>query len=60
MKRISRCRGAYRDIKLFLNTIDHAVEVMQAAGINAEVRKNKEKEYTEYIVRIPNVKTVAH
>jgi len=60
MKRISRCRGTYRDIKLFLNTIDHAVEVMQAAGINAEVRKNKEKEYTEYIVRIPNVKTAAH
>lgn len=56
LNRISRCRGAYRDVKLFLNTIDHAIEVMQAAGINAEVRKNKEKEYIEYIVRIPSIR----
>ncbi|MGN0643216.1 MAG: ParB/RepB/Spo0J family partition protein [Huintestinicola sp.] len=56
MKRISKCRGAFRDIRIFINTIDHAVEMMQAAGINAEVRKNREKEFVEYIVRIPNNK----
>lgn len=54
MKRIKKCRDAFRDIRLFVNTINHAVEVMQAAGINAVVKKNKEAEYTEYIVRIPN------
>lgn len=52
-QRIHRCRGAFRDVRLFVNTINHAVEVMQAAGINAQVKKNREKEYIEYIVRIP-------
>lgn len=54
MTRIRRCKGAFKDVRIFVNTINHAVEVMQAAGINAEVRKNKEREYTEYVVRIPN------
>lgn len=54
MKRIRKCRGAFRDVRLFVNTINHAIEVMQAAGINAEVTKTKEKEYIEYVVRIPN------
>lgn len=54
IQRIKKCKGAFRDVRIFVNTINHAVEVMQAAGINAEVTKNKEKEYTEYIVRIPN------
>ena len=29
-------------------------EVMKAAGIEAEMHKSKQKEYTEYVVRIPN------
>ncbi len=41
-------------MRLFVNTINHAIEVMQAAGINAEVTKKSEKEYIEYVVRIPN------
>lgn len=54
IKRIRKCKGAFRDVRLFVNTITHAVEIMQAAGINAVMQKSKEKEYTEYIVRIPN------
>lgn len=54
IQRIKKCKSAFRDVRIFVNTINHAVEVMQAAGINAEMKKNKEKEYTEYIVRIPN------
>ena len=46
--------GAFKDVRLFVNTINHAVEVMKAAGIEAEMRKTKQKEYTEYVVRIPN------
>lgn len=53
-QRIKKCRGAFKDVRLFVNTINHAIDVMKAAGINAEVQKNKEKEYTEFIVRIPN------
>ncbi len=54
MQRIKKCKAAFKDVRLFVNTINHAVEVMQAAGINAQVKKNKEREYIEYIVRIPN------
>lgn len=54
IKRIRKCKGAFRDVRIFVNTITHAVEIMQAAGINAVMQKSKEKEYTEYIVRIPN------
>ena len=54
LRRIKKCRGAFRDVRLFVNTINHAIEVMQAAGINAEVTKKNEKEYIEYVVRIPN------
>ena len=54
IRRIRKCKGAFRDVRIFVNTITHAVEIMQAAGINAVMQKSKEKEYTEYIVRIPN------
>lgn len=54
LKRIHKCRGAFRDVRLFVNTINHAVEIMQAAGIKAELLKTNCSDYTEYIVRIPN------
>lgn len=57
MRRIAKCRGAFKDVRIFVNTINHAIEVMQAAGIKAEVKRTKEKEYTEYVVRIPNSET---
>ncbi|MDY3791224.1 MAG: ParB/RepB/Spo0J family partition protein [Oscillospiraceae bacterium] len=54
LQRIRKCRGAFKDVRIFVNTINHAIEVMQAAGINAEVKKTKEKDYIEYVVRIPS------
>lgn len=50
---IRRRSGAFKDIRLFVNTINKAVEMMKAAGINADSQKIKEKGYIEYIVRIP-------
>ncbi len=50
---IRRRSGAFRDIRLFVNTINKAVETMKAAGINADSQKIKENGYIEYIVRIP-------
>lgn len=50
---IRRRSGAFRDIRLFVNTINKAVETMKAAGINADSQRIKEKGYIEYIVRIP-------
>lgn len=50
---IRRRSGAFKDIRLFVNTINKAVEMMKAAGINADSQKIKENGYIEYIVRIP-------
>ena len=50
---IRKRSGAFKDIRLFVNTINKAVEMMKAAGINADSQKKKEDGYIEYIVRIP-------
>ena len=41
------------DVKLFLNTINRAVETMQAAGINAEMERKKGEKFIEYKIVIP-------
>lgn len=42
-----------KDVRLFVNTINKAVEMMKAAGINADSRKIQNEDYIEYIVKIP-------
>ena len=41
------------DVRLFVNTINRAIESMKAAGINAESHKVQNDGYIEYVVRIP-------
>lgn len=53
---LKRRSGAFKDIRLFVNTINKAIETMQAAGINANSKKIQEETYIEYIVRIPIAK----
>lgn len=53
LESIHRRRGAFKDIRLFVNTINKAVEMMKAAGINADSQQIRENDYIEYIVRIP-------
>ena len=53
LESIRRRSGAFKDIRLFVNTINKAVEMMKAAGINADSQKRQEDDYIEYIVRIP-------
>lgn len=50
---IRRRSGAFKDVRLFVNTINKAIEMMQAAGINANSQKIQKKDYIEYIVHIP-------
>ena len=50
---IHRRSGAFKDIRLFVNTINKAVEMMKAAGINADSEKIQQDGYIEYVVRIP-------
>ncbi len=42
-----------KDIRLFINTIDHAVDAMKTAGIAAQAEKTETEEYIECTVRIP-------
>lgn len=45
-----------KDIKLFFNTVDKAVKVMQLAGVDAEVKKQKHDGLIEYTILIPDNK----
>ena len=42
-----------KDIRLFLNTIDHAVKAMKTAGVPAVAQNRETDDYYEYVVRIP-------
>ena len=42
-----------RDVRLFSNTLEKAMQNMLRAGIPAQSEKNETEEYIEYLVRIP-------
>lgn len=41
-----------RDVRLFLNTVNHAVDTMRRSGIEASAEKTETEEFIEYRVRI--------
>ncbi|MGN1124377.1 MAG: ParB/RepB/Spo0J family partition protein [Eubacterium sp.] len=43
----------YKDVRIFVNTVDKAIRAMKDAGIDAESDKTETEEYIEYRVRIP-------
>lgn len=43
----------FKDVKIFVNTVNHAVEVMQSAGIKARCEKTESDEEYTFVVRIP-------
>ena len=49
--KIYRC--IVRDVRLFVNTINRAVDTMLCAGINAETSRSESEDYIEYTVKIP-------
>ena len=42
-----------RDVRIFVNTINKAVDTMRLSGINAVAKKQETEEYIEYTVKIP-------
>lgn len=44
-----------KDIRLFVNTITHAVDTMRSSGINAQTKKQETDQYIEVTVRIPKI-----
>lgn len=47
-----------RDVRLFFNTVSHAVDTMRRSGIRACAEQSETEEYIEYIVRIPKTEAV--
>ncbi len=45
--------NSIRDVRLFVNTLNHAVDTIRRAGIDADSVKSETEEYIEYVVRIP-------
>ena len=44
---------AIKDVRIFVNTLNHAVDTIRRAGIEADSAKSETEEYIEYVVRIP-------
>ena len=43
----------FKDVRIFVNTINHAIETMRHAGIPADAKRQETDEYIEYHIRIP-------
>lgn len=54
-KEKSNCKRTFivKDVRIFINTINHAIDAMRQAGINARTEKRETEEYIECIVKIP-------
>ena len=42
-----------RDVRVFFNTVNHALTIMRRGGIPAESTQREEGDFIEYVVRIP-------
>ncbi|MDF2567317.1 MAG: parB5 [Oscillospiraceae bacterium] len=42
-----------KDVRLFFNTINKAIDTMKKAGIAAQAKKTDQGDYIEYVVKIP-------
>ncbi|MDD6807292.1 MAG: ParB/RepB/Spo0J family partition protein [Oscillospiraceae bacterium] len=45
----------FKDVRIFVNTLNHAVETMRRSGIEADSIKSETDSYIEYVVRIPKI-----
>jgi len=43
----------FRDVRIFVNTVNKAIETMKASGIHAETDKTETDDYIEFRVKIP-------
>lgn len=43
-----------KDVRLFFNSVNKALNVMKMAGIEAETKKTEYEDYIEYVIKIPN------
>ncbi|MCI1966643.1 MAG: ParB/RepB/Spo0J family partition protein [Oscillospiraceae bacterium] len=48
-----------KDVRIFLNTISHAIATMKQSGISAQTLQSETEEYIECVVRIPKSQAYA-
>ena len=48
--------GRFKDLNVFVNTLNHAVDTMRKAGIDADSEKSETHDYIEYVIRIPKTR----
>ena len=48
-----------KDVRIFWNTISHAVSIMKQSGIDAQTLRSETDEFVEYVVRIPKSEACA-
>lgn len=58
-KRTKPTIKVFKDVRLFINTLNHAVDTMRKAGIEADSIKSETDTYIEYVVRIPKLDNLA-
>ena len=52
-----RRKAVIRDVRLFYNSVNHALDIMRQAGIHAESSRRETEEGTEILIRIPKART---
>ena len=48
-------KAVYKDLRIFINTVNRAIKTMQESGIDAISDKTETDEYIEFRVKIPKV-----
>ena len=52
-ERIRKGSAVFKDLRLFMNTVNKAVETMQIAGVAVNVDKKQSEDFLDYHIRIP-------
>lgn len=52
-ERTNRPKLVIKDVRIFMNTINKALETMKQSGVNAALLKKENDDYIEYTVKIP-------
>lgn len=52
-KKPARAIVVVKDVRIFFNTVAHALEIMRRSGIDASEEQNETEDCIEYVIRIP-------
>ena len=55
-KRQGSSKAVIKDIRIFMNTINKAIDTMRLAGIEAQANKTDTDNFIEYTIKIPKLK----